>query len=509
MAKKKPLKKDRKNPQARNSAAVKKPFYLEAAPKQRQPRPKKSKEFGGGWEIVDPKESAIEPGEYQAECFALDEDGNGLVRIQGKKLSVSGVLPGEVITAEVGRGKRPRAKLVRVQQASPDRVSPRCKVFGICGGCRLQHLSYDAQLAWKQERVERLMKEYIEQGARFYQILGMQEPWRYRNKSHATFGINAKKQIVSGIYEENSHRVVAVDRCMIQDEKADEIVRSIRQIMKSCKLLPYDEDNETGLLRHVLIRRGFASGEIMVVLVTASMVFPGRSKFVGMLREQHPEITTIVMNCNPKHTSMVLGDQERVLYGKGWIEDVLCGKRFAISPRSFYQVNPKQTELLYQRAMQMAQLTGTERVLDAYCGIGTISLIAADHAKEVIGVELNRDAVRDAVNNAKRNGVTNARFFCGDAGEFMTGMAERGEQLDVVVMDPPRSGSDEAFLSSVCRLQPEKIIYISCDPQTQKRDLQVLVQGGYQVFSVQPVDLFPQTAHCENICLLSRIGKNK
>ncbi len=509
MAKKKPLKKDRKNPQARNSAAVKKPFYLEATSKQRQPKPKKGKEFGDGWEIVDPKESAIEPGEYQAECFALDEDGNGLVRIQGKKLSVSGVLPGEVITAEVGRGKRPRAKLVRVQQASPDRVSPRCKVFGICGGCRLQHLSYDAQLAWKQERVERLMKEYVEQGARFYQILGMQEPWRYRNKSHATFGINAKKQIVSGIYEENSHRVVAVDRCMIQDEKADEIVRSIRQIMKSCKLLPYDEDNETGLLRHVLIRRGFASGEIMVVLVTASMVFPGRSKFVGMLREQHPEITTIVMNCNPKHTSMVLGDQERVLYGKGWIEDVLCGKRFAISPHSFYQVNPKQTELLYQRAMQMAQLTGTERVLDAYCGIGTISLIAADHAKEVIGVELNRDAVRDAVNNAKRNGVTNARFFCGDAGEFMTGMAERGEQLDVVVMDPPRSGSDEAFLNSVCRLQPEKVVYISCDPQTQKRDLQVLVRGGYQVCSIQPVDLFPQTAHCENICLLSRIGKNK
>ena len=242
----------------------------------------------------------------------------------------------------------------------------------------------------------------------------------------------------------------------------------------------------------------------MVVLVTASMVFPARSRFVSLLREKHPEITTIVMNCNPRHTSMVLGEQERVLYGKGWIEDTLCGKTFRISSKSFYQVNPVQTEVLYTRALQMAGLSGREKVLDAYCGIGTISLIAADKAKEVIGVELNRDAVHDAIDNAKRNGVKNVRFYCDDAGCFMTEMAAREETVDVVLMDPPRSGSDEAFLQSVCRLKPKKVVYISCNPQTQKRDLKVLCAGGYQVKEIQPVDMFPQTAHCENICLLER-----
>ena len=242
----------------------------------------------------------------------------------------------------------------------------------------------------------------------------------------------------------------------------------------------------------------------MVVLVTASPIFPARSRFVSLLREKHPEITTIVMNCNPKQTSMVLGTQERVLYGKGFIEDTLCGLRFAISPRSFYQVNPIQTEALYQRAIQMAQLTGQERVLDAYCGIGTISLIAAGQAKEVIGVELNRDAVQDAIANAKRNGVRNATFVCEDAGRFMTRMAQEREGVDVVFLDPPRSGSDEAFLRSLCALGPKRVVYISCNPQTQKRDLAVLAAGGYRVEAIQPVDMFPQTGHCECIASLSK-----
>lgn len=504
MAKQKPLKKDRLAGKKLYQTEKKKPFYAQMQPRQKQ-KPKKNHPFGDGWEIADDYEEEMIPaGEYQAECIGLNEDGNGIIRIEGKKLSVEGVLPHEQVTVEVSGKRKLHTKLIRVQKAAENRVSPKCPVFYLCGGCRLQHLSYDGQLEYKQQSVERLMKEHIDEGAKFYQILGMQEPWRYRNKSHSTFSMNAKRQIISGIYEENSHRVVAVDHCMIQDEKADEIVRSIRQIMKECKLLPFDEDNETGLLRHVLIRRGFESGQTMVVLVTASMVFPARSKFVSLLREKHPEITTIVMNCNPKKTSMVLGDQERVLYGKGWIEDTLCGKRFRISSKSFYQVNPLQTEVLYSRALQMAGLSGKERVLDAYCGIGTISLIAADKAQEVIGVELNRDAVKDAIGNAKQNNSKNVRFFCDDAGHFMTEMAARGEKVDVVFMDPPRNGSDEAFLQSVCRLKPKKVVYISCNPQTQKRDLKTLTSGGYQVKEIQPVDMFPQTAHCENICLLTR-----
>lgn len=368
----------------------------------------------------------------------------------------------------------------------------------------MQHLQYDSQLEWKQKTVEQLMKRYIDEGAKLYQIVGMVEPWRYRNKCHISFGMNGRRQIISGIYEENSHRVVPVESCLIQDSKADEIARSVRAIMKECKLLPYDEDSETGLLRHLLVRTGFASGQVMVVLVTASPIFPARSRFVSLLRERHPEITTIVMNCNPRKTSMVLGEQERILYGKGYIEDILCEKRFAISPRSFYQVNPQQTEVLYQRAIGMAQLKKGQRVLDAYCGIGTIGLIAADKVDEVIGVEVNAQAVKDANANAKRNGVENIRFVCADAGAFMTNLADAGEKIDVVFMDPPRSGSDEAFLQSVCRLSPDQVVYISCDPQTQKRDLAVLRAGGYHVREIQPVDMFPQTAHVETVVLLSK-----
>lgn len=501
MAKKKPLKKDRKAGSRPTNAGPKRPFYQEVAAKH--PQRKKPHPFGKGWELAQDS-VRLEPGEYAVRCETLDEDGNGVVVVEGESFSVGGLLPGEEGTIALSGGKKQHARLVRVDKASPDRVKPLCPVFGRCGGCRLQHLSYDGQLAFKQRTVEQLMQESIAQGAKFYQILGMSDPWRYRNKAHATFSLDGRGRIVSGIYEESSHRVVPVERCLIQDERAEQIAASIRQIMRECRIQPYDEDKGTGLLRHILVRTGFASGQVMVVLVTASPIFPARSRFVSLLREKHPEISTIVMNCNPKQTSMVLGNQERVLYGKGFIEDTLCGLRFAISPRSFYQVNPVQTEVLYQRAIQMAQLTGQERVLDAYCGIGTISLIAAGQAKEVIGVELNRDAVRDAIANAKRNGVRNASFVCEDAGRFMTRMAQEGEEVDAVFLDPPRSGSDEAFLQSVCTLKPKRVVYISCNPRTQKRDLKVLTAGGYRVEAIQPVDLFPQTGHCECIVSLSK-----
>ena len=495
LAKKKPLKKDRKAGRG-NLPAQKQPFYLQAQQQQRKPKPKKQRE---DWD-----EPAIEPGEYPVSCDRMDEQGSGVVYLEGEKLPVDGLLPGEQAVVEVFGKRNLHARLLQIKKASSKRVKPQCPAFAKCGGCKMQHLQYDSQLEWKQKTVEQLMKRYIDEGAKLYQIVGMVEPWRYRNKCHISFGMNGRRQIISGIYEENSHRVVPVESCLIQDSKADEIARSVRAIMKECKLLPYDEDSETGLLRHLLVRTGFASGQVMVVLVTASPIFPARSRFVSLLRERHPEITTIVMNCNPKKTSMVLGEQERILYGKGYIEDILCEKRFAISPRSFYQVNPQQTEVLYQRAIGMAQLKKGQRVLDAYCGIGTIGLIAADKVDEVIGVEVNAQAVKDANANAKRNGVENIRFVCADAGAFMTNLADAGEKIDVVFMDPPRSGSDEAFLQSVCRLSPDQVVYISCDPQTQKRDLAVLRAGGYHVREIQPVDMFPQTAHIETVVLLGR-----
>ena len=283
-----------------------------------------------------------------------------------------------------------------------------------------------------------------------------------------------------------------------------EIIVTIRSMLRSFKIRVFDEDTGYGLLRHVLVRRGFHSGEVMVVLVLGSPILPSKNNFVKALRKLHPEITTVVVNVNDKQTSMVLGEKETVIYGKGYIEDTLCGCTFRISPKSFYQVNPVQTEILYNKAITYAGLTGKEKVIDAYCGTGTIGLIAASQAKEVIGVELNRDAVKDAVINAKRNNIKNEQFYNADAGKFMVELAEQNEKVDVVFMDPPRSGSDEAFLSSVVKLAPKKVVFVSCNPETLARDLKYLTRHGYQAVECQPCDMFPFTKHVEAICLLSK-----
>lgn len=434
-------------------------------------------------------------------CTGLDKDARGVIRWNGSIYTVAGLLPGERGEVDfIRRRGVTETKLVSVEGRSSQRAAVRCPVFGICGGCQLLHMNYPSQLAWKQQQVDNLLGNF----APVQPILGMEHPEGYRNKVHSTFTMDRRGRVRSGVYEENSHRVVPVERCLIQDPVADAILADIRQLMQSCRILPYQEDTGYGLLRHVLIRRGHSTGQVMVVLVTASPVFPSRNNFVNALRKKHPEITTIVMNINDRRTSMVLGERERVLYGKGYIEDTLCGYTFRISSKSFYQVNPVQTQVLYNQALEMAQLTGKERVLDAYCGIGTISLVASRKAREVIGVELNRDAVRDAIANAKRNGVTNTTFLCGDAGAYLDQLSREGEKLDVVIMDPPRSGSDETFLSSLCRMAPEKVVYISCNPETQARDLEYLCGHGYQVKRIQPVDMFPQTLHVETVCLLSK-----
>jgi 23S rRNA (uracil1939-C5)-methyltransferase len=292
---------------------------------------------------------------------------------------------------------------------------------------------------------------------------------------------------------------------MIEDEEADAIIRDIKGLLRSFKIKTYDEDTGYGLLRHVLIRKGFHTGQIMVVLVLGSPILPSKNNFVKALRKNHPDISTVVVNVNNKKTSMVLGDRNIVVYGKGYIEDELCGCTFRISPNSFYQVNPKQTELLYEKAIACAGLTGKERVIDAYCGTGTIGIIASKYAKEVIGVEQNRDAVKDAVTNAKRNEIKNIRFYCEDAGSFMVDLAAKKEQADVVILDPPRTGSTEEFLSSVVTLSPEKIVYVSCGPDTLARDLAIFQQQGYQPEAVYPYDMFPATSHCENVVSLRRI----
>ncbi len=386
------------------------------------------------------------------------------------------------------------------KEAVSHKYSSRCPYSKKCGGCQLVDVPYEKQLKIKQQNLKELLGEF----GKLEPIIGMEQPDYYRNKVHAVFGLDAKKRPIAGVYEEKTHKVVDVESCFLENQKATAIIRTIKGLLRSFKIKTYDEDTGYGLLRHVLIRTGFQTGQIMVVLVLGSPILPSKNNFVKALLKEHPEITTIVINVNNRNTSMVLGEKEQVIYGKGYIEDVLCEKVFKISPKSFYQVNPVQTKKLYETAISYAGLTGKETVLDAYCGIGTIGMIASDKAKRVIGVELNADAVKDAVSNAKRNGIKNVELYHKDAGEFMVQLAEQGEKIDVVFMDPPRAGSDEAFLSSVVKCSPKRVVYVSCNPETLARDLKYLTKNGYKVMRMRGTDLFPHTNHVETVCLLSR-----
>ena len=386
------------------------------------------------------------------------------------------------------------------KKKAPD-LKKGCPYAKDCGGCAYQGVPYADQLKEKEANVKALFKGICDVAP----IEGMEEPLYYRNKVHAVMGRKKDGTVISGVYEEHSHRVVNVDSCLIEDQIADSIIRDIRDLCKSFKITIYNEKSGYGLLRHVLIRRGFTSEEVMVVLVTTSSILPSKNNFVKALRKNHPEITTVVLNVNDKDTTMVLGKRDVVLYGKGFIMDTLCGHQFKISPQSFYQINPVQTEKLYEKAISLAGLTGKEKVIDAYCGIGTIGLIASDQAKEVMGVELNKDAVKDAIANAKCNKNHNVKFYAADAGDFMVDMAEDGEHVDVVFMDPPRSGSTEKFLSSLKILGPSRVVYISCNPETMVRDIRFLKKLGYSTNKIWPYDLFPYTSHVEAVTVLNKI----
>lgn len=369
-----------------------------------------------------------------------------------------------------------------------------------CGGCQLTNMSYEEQLAFKQSRVQRLVGRFCP----VRPIVGMDEPYCYRNKVQAAFGFDRGRRIVSGVYQSSTHRIVPVDDCQLEDDTADRIIVTIREMLPRYKLTAFDERTGRGFLRHVLVKRAFATGQVMVVLVSGTKIFPPQRAFTAELVRRYPEIATVIHNVNDKFTSLVLGKQEKVLYGKGYIEDVLCGCRFRISAHSFYQINPVQTEILYKTAVEYAGLTGTERVLDAYCGIGTIGMVASRAAGEVAGVELNRDAVRDAIANARLNGIRNCWFTCADAGEFMESLAAEWKKADVVFLDPPRAGSTERFIASLAKMAPRRVVYISCNPVTLARDLAWFRQYGYRAEIAQPVDMFPHTEHIETVVLLMR-----
>ena len=373
-----------------------------------------------------------------------------------------------------------------------------------CGGCPMLGLDYAEQLKQKEAAVRKLVGKY----GPVAPIRGAENPCHYRNKVISTFAAGPGGKLVSGIYAAGTHKVLPVESCLLQDEVLDTVMQAVRAAASTCRYQPYNEDKGTGLLRHCLLRRGVVSGQVMVVLVTAQPVLPGAKNFVRALlaeaEKRHVPVTTVVQNYNPRRTSVVLGEEEKVLYGKGFILDTLCGKTYALSPRSFYQINHDQTEVLYGLAVEAARLTGKEVVLDAYCGIGTIGLTASGRVKQVVGVELNRDAVQDAIGNARHNGVKNARFFAADATRWIGEAAAAGEKADVIFMDPPREGSTPEFLASVARMAPKRVVYVSCNPVTLARDLATLTKLGYKAEGFTPVDMFPHTEHIETVVLLSK-----
>lgn len=375
-----------------------------------------------------------------------------------------------------------------------------CPYYKKCGGCSLQNMDYERQLKFKQSIVNRLLGGFCRVG----KIAGMENPTHYRNKAQASF-LNLRGKIVSGVYQSATRKTVPVDNCMIQNSDSNKIIAEITRLAASFKIKAYDPKTQTGIQRHVLVRRGFATGEIMVVLVVYEDALKNERSFINAILGHCPEITTLLINVSKDQRALVLGGESRIVHGSGKIMDILCGKKFILSPHSFYQVNPVQTQLLYETAISFAGLTGEQTVIDAYCGIGTIGIVASSAAKRVIGADSNAAAICDARENARLNGIENIEFYPCDAGEFMEQFARAGERADVLFMDPPRAGSSRKFLACAIALAPEKIVYISCNPETLRRDLFILTRHGYQVKKIKPVDMFPYTEHVECVVLMSRV----
>lgn len=431
-------------------------------------------------------------------------EGKGIVKYNGQPIFVADVMKDEDVEIVITKLNKTYGfgSLVERHSTSSHRVTPPCPYYESCGGCQIQHFSYEEQLRFKQGKVIRLLQQVGVHPSKIAPIIGMENPFYYRNKVQVPFGMTYDGKVIAGFYAPQSHDIIDMDRCLIENVHADGVLTTIRQLVNEFHIEPYDDTSHRGVLRHVLIRQGQATGQLMVVLITRTPTLPREQQFVQRLLKAHPDITTIIHNHNGNVTNVILGEKERILFGPGSIEDVLSGLRFKIAAKSFFQVNAVQTEVLYQKAIDYADIQSTDYVLDAYCGVGTIGMLAARKAKWVDGIEVIPDAIQNAIYNAKINQIANIAFAVGDAGDYLVKQHKLGKTYDVVIVDPPRQGLSEAFIHTLLRIKPRRISYVSCDPATLARDIKIL-STQYEVQVVQPVDMFPQTFHVETVCLLS------
>ncbi|EGT3615116.1 23S rRNA (uracil(1939)-C(5))-methyltransferase RlmD [Clostridium perfringens] len=449
--------------------------------------------------------------EYIFDIISQGYEGEGIAKIENRyPIFIEGALKGEKVKVRIVKVNKNFAygKLIEVLEASEERVNPACSIYKRCGGCKLQHASYKAQLDFKWDRVKDCVSKIGKLDPSIVKYpLGMEEPWRYRNKVQLPIGlINGEVKI--GFFAPRSHDIIDMESCLIQDEIGDKVVKLTREWIEKFNIRPYNVDgeyDEKGIVRHIMIRRGFTTNEVMVVLVTNGEKLPHKEEFVDLMVKNVPGIKSVIQNINSKKTNVILGLESKTLWGEDTISDYIGDFRFNISPLSFFQVNPTQTEVLYGKALEYADLTGNEEVFDAYCGTGTITLFLSQKAKKVYGVEIIPQAIDNAWINAEENKVENVEFFVGESEVVIPDLINKGVKADVVVVDPPRKGCDKKLLDAITNIDAKKIVYVSCDPSTLGRDLAILEENGYKTLEVQPVDMFPNTAHIENVAKL--IGK--
>ena len=448
---------------------------------------------------------------YEIDIDGMGHDGQGVGRVEGFTVFVLHALPGDKLKIKILKVKKTYAygKLIDIIKPSAHRVNPVCPSFFKCGGCQLQHLVYSEQLKLKKQQIiDNIQRIGKLEDVVIRDVIGMTKPERYRNKAQFPVGIGSgSKDIAIGFYAPRSHNIVEIESCYIQHEMNDDVIKRVKDWMRKYHITPYDEVTGKGLVRHIFTRVGLKSGEVMVVLITNGTKIPHKDDLIKNICGISDHIVSIVQNINTKRTNVILGEQNIVLWGKDSIIDYIGDVKFRISPMSFYQVNPVQTEVLYNKALEYAGLTGNETVFDIYCGIGTISLFLAKKAKKVIGVEIVPEAIEDAKQNAELNYIENTEFYVKAAEEVVPELYAKGYKADVVVVDPPRKGCDEALLDTIIKMQVEKIVYVSCNPSTLARDLRYLEDGGYKTMEVQPVDMFPHTAHVKTVVWMSRVNR--